>query len=113
MKIENYSFGEMKIGGKSYTSDLKIINGQIIVNWRRKEGHSLTPEDIKDVLHAKPKTFVVGCGYASVLKVPAQLKNILSQKGIEIIDVPTKKAVDIFNSTTDLEKTAFGFHLTC
>lgn len=113
MKIENYSFGEMKIEGRPYTSDLKIINGQITVNWWRKEGHSLTLEDIKDVLNAGPKTFVMGCGYASVLKVPHQLKEVLSQKGIKIIDVPTKKAVDIFNSSPDLKKTAFGFHLTC
>ena len=113
MKIEDYSFGTIIIDGSSYTNDLKIIDGQIIRDWWRKEGHGLCLEDIKDVLDSDAQTFVMGCGYAGILKVTASFKDLLSKKGIQIMDVPTRKAVDLFNSSSDLNKTAFGFHLTC
>ena len=113
MKIESYSFGEIVIDGKRYTSDLKIIQGSIVCNWWRKDGHSLCENDIKDALSAGVNKFIIGCGYSSALKVPEALKKTLADRGIILISLPTKKAVEEFNNTTDLIKTAFGFHLTC
>ena len=113
MKIEKYSFGEMIIDGKTFTSDLKIIGGRIVSHWWRRDGHSLCLEDIDDALKEKIDTFVMGCGYSSVLKVPSSLKKALSERGITLIDLPTVKAVEKFNQTDDLKKASFGFHLTC
>jgi hypothetical protein len=113
VKIEKYTFGEMVIDGRSYTNDLKIICDMIIPDWWRNEGHSLCLDDISDILDAKPKTFVIGCGYSGILEVPHALKDNLLARGINIIDLPTEQAVNIFNDTPDFSAAAFAFHLTC
>lgn len=103
----------MIIDGKRYTSDLKIIKSCIFDKWWRKEGHSLCLSDIDDILQEKPERIVIGCGYSGVLKVPSSLKADLQHQGIALIDVPTRKAVEMFNASNDLEKSVYGFHLTC
>ena len=113
MKIERYSFGEMIIDDRFYTKDLKIIKGCIVDSWWRKDGHSLCLSDIDDILQENPERIIIGCGYSGFLKVPPLLIAGLQKKGISLIDVPTQKAVEMFNSAGDLKKAAFGFHLTC
>ena len=57
--IEKYSFGSIVVDGKQYTSDIKIIDGVVIPNWWRKEGHSLCREDIEDIIEEKPDTWLL------------------------------------------------------
>ena len=113
MKIEKYSFGEMIIDGQTFTADLKIIKAHVMSGWWREQGHSLSLTDIEDVLKQNPLAFIIGCGYSGTLKVPPALKKSLNDRGIDLVDVTTQEAVAIFNSTDDLLRTAFGFHLTC
>lgn len=43
MKIDDYTSGShIRIDGKTYRQDLKIIEGTAKSNWWRKEGHRLT-----------------------------------------------------------------------
>ena len=114
MKIKEYSFGKIRIDDCSYSSDLKIIKGNVIPNWWRESGHSLSLSDINDMINEKGiKIIVIGCGYNGMLKVPEAIKHSLLKKNIKLIDVSTSQAVKIFNETDYAEKTAFGLHLTC
>jgi len=72
--IENYSFGSMTISEKQYTSDLKIINGQVYPDWRRKTGHSITVDEVADILSAKPDYLIIGSGKFGLMKVSHELK---------------------------------------
>ncbi len=114
LRIDDYHFGEMVISGKVYRSDLKIINGEVLPNWWRKEGHRLALEDIADVIQAQPEVLVVGTGAYGVMKVPEAVKKALEEKGIKLEAYPTAKAAARFNELFAAGKRVAGaFHLTC
>lgn len=112
--IDDYKFGNIRIDGKSYTSDVKIIDGQVKPNWWRKEGHKLFAEDIKDILKAKPEVLVVGTGAYGAMKVVAQTKESLKEKGIQLIEAKSEQACNTYNQLLKAGKrVAFACHLTC
>ncbi len=110
MKIKTYSFGKMTINNKTYTNDLKIINGQIKSNWWRNKGHELSVDDIDDIMEQKPEKLVIGTGNSGQMSVPNDVREEIKNKGIELIIKKTPKAVEEFNR---IENTAGAFHLTC
>jgi len=112
--IEDYGFGKMRIDGKEFTKDLKIINGEVIPNWWRKQGHSVEPADIEDILQADPDVLILGKGKPGMMKSSAPLRELLEQQGIELIEQSTSKALKTFNELTQQGKrVCAGFHLTC
>jgi hypothetical protein len=112
--IENYSFGSMTISGKRYTSDLKIINGQVHPDWRRKTGHSVTVDEVIEILNTKPDYLIIGSGKFGLMKISEQLRRHLPDCGIQIIVERSKVAMKTFNQLyTDGKNVAGGFHLTC
>ena len=112
--IEQYSFGMMVISGKTYSYDLKIINGQVVPEWWRKSGHVVDIEDVKNILGANPKYLIIGTGIGGRMKVSEKVRAELNRHGIELIEEPTAKAVETFNQIFDKGKNiAAGFHLTC
>jgi hypothetical protein len=115
MKIDDYASGShMRIGGKTYRKDLKIINGVVKGNWWRGRGHRLDPSDIEDILAARPETLVIGTGYAGAMDVPETTLSIITGRGIRVIAEPTKQAVQTFNRLAGTEESIAGaFHLTC
>ena len=112
--IENYSFGSITISGKQYTSDLKIINGQVYPDWLRKSGHSVDVDEVSDIIKAKPDYLIVGSGVFGSMKFTDQLKQHLADCGIQVIEEPTIIAIGLFNLMyADDKNVAGGFHLTC
>ncbi len=111
--IESYSFGSIVIDGKQYTSDVKIIDGQVMRNWWRKDGHSICEADVADILAAKPDVLILGTGTYGILKVPKAFKNLMESHDIDLIAQPTDKAVKTYNELCQTKNVAAGFHLTC
>lgn len=112
--IESYSFGKMTIDGKLYTKDLKIIDGAVVPEWWRGNGHKVSITDIQDILAAKPDVLVLGKGKPGLMKSDAELKALLQKKGIELIEQSSSKAVATFNTLSNSgRKVCAGFHLTC
>jgi hypothetical protein len=112
--IESYSFGSMTITGQSHRNDLKIIDDKIVGNWWRREGHALYAQDIDDILYASVETLVVGTGAYGGMKVTEEAAQAIEGQGINLVAVPTKEAVSIFNSLhAQGKKVAGAFHLTC
>ncbi len=111
--IESYSFGNIKINGKSYTSDVIIYEDRVDGNWWRKEGHSLHPEDLKEMVKEKPEVIIIGTGAYGVMKIPEETVEWIESSGIEIMGKPTKEAVDLYNEIAGRKKTFAGLHLTC
>ncbi|MHC4661426.1 MAG: Mth938-like domain-containing protein [Planctomycetota bacterium] len=112
-QIESYSFGRIKVSGKAYSSDIIITPAGVIDNWWRKEGHSLHPKDLDAVIAAAPEILVIGCGVSGILKVPAKTRKWISEKGIELIDLPTGEACDRYNELASKKIVVAGLHLTC
>ncbi len=112
--IEAYSFGNMRIMGESHRNDLKIIENKIVGNWWRREGHALYPEDIDDILYSSVETLVVGTGAYGRMRITEDAAKAIEGRGIQLVAVPTKEAVSIFNSLHSQGKHVAGaFHLTC
>lgn len=112
--IDDYRFGNIRIEGKSYTNDVKIIDGKVKPNWWRKEGHKLFPEDIEDILEAKPEVLVVGTGAYGAMKVVSQLRELLKEREIELIEAKSEEACHTYNQLLKAGKRiAFACHLTC
>jgi len=114
MKIEYYSFGSIRVDGRTYTSDLIIFPDRIIDRWRRVEGHSLAVEDLGDVLACAPRILIVGRGAFGCMKISSVTREFLEKKGIELIDGKTADMVSVFNDKAASGERPIGaFHLTC
>ena len=113
--IESYVSGRsMRVAGKTYTTDLKIIGDTVKDNWWRRKGHRLLSDDIVDILESRPDVLVVGTGYAGNLDIPANLRRDIAELGVRLLSERTAEAVELFNRhRTREENVAGAFHLTC
>ncbi|MBW8038895.1 MAG: hypothetical protein FVQ85_02720 [Planctomycetes bacterium] len=114
MHIDSYQFGKIVIDGQSYTSDLIVLGDSVQADWWRKQGHSLTVEDLQTILKVKPSILVVGCGASGQMEVPDQTRQILKQHNIQIETFDSYKAVQKFNEFSEAGvNVAAAIHLTC
>jgi len=112
-KIEKYSFGEIVIDGKRYSSDVLIYPNRVDSSWWRKEGHNLVIADIKEVLEEKPEVLIIGTGASGVMRVSAEVTRKAKDSGIELIVQPSEKACQEYNKVSSEKKTIACLHLTC
>jgi hypothetical protein len=110
--IDDYDFGKIVINGKTYTNDVRVIEGRVMPNWWRKEGHWLFLQDFKDLLEKKPKTIIVGTGYSSEMVVDPAVIKYCEKKSIALIELPTQQAVKKYNEMEGPGVIGL-FHLTC
>jgi len=114
MHIDSYQFGEIVIDGTAYTTDCLIFAGNVHPDWWRKQGHSLSIDDLEPVLAAKTAVLIVGCGASGLMKVPQETRQAIRQEDIELEVLDTQKAVQRFNElATQGQDFAAALHLTC
>ena len=113
--IDEYRTGNsMTVNGKTYRQDLKIIRGEVKGNWWRREGHRLDPDDIEDILAARPDVLVIGTGHAGNLRVPGSLRRTIENYQIKVIAETTADATRTYNRLMEEGQDVAGaFHLTC
>ena len=111
--IDNYSFGVIVIDGKRYDADIKIIDGKVVPDWWRKDGHSICREDVGDIISAKPEVLIIGTGSYGVLKIPQQFRELMDSLNIELLAEKTDTACKIYNKLSGEKRVCFGAHLTC
>lgn len=115
LRIDEYSFGRMTIGGKEFTSDLIIHrDGRIQDRWWRTQGHKLIPGDITTVFDTNPEKLVIGTGASGLMSVSESVLELCEKRGIEVEACRTAAAVTRFNEAVEADKSvAACFHLTC
>jgi hypothetical protein len=114
MYIDSYQFGKTVIDRKAYNTDCLILGNSVLANWRRKQGHLLTAEDLEPIMAAMPSVLVVGCGASGLMKISEDLGQVLREHKIELFAANTHKAVVKFNElATKGENVAAALHLTC
>jgi len=111
--IESYSFGKIVVDGLEFTADVLILPGGVRPRWRRKEGHLLVPEDLSDVLVAKPATLVIGTGNVGLMQVPQATLDYLSAQGLRVEAHPTAAACQRYNELVMQGTVGAALHLTC
>ncbi len=114
MHIDSYQFSKIVIDGVTYNSDVIILGDSVQSNWWRRQGHSLSAEDLKTVIAAKPSVLVVGCGASGLMKVPDQTRQVLQEHDIQLQALDTSEAIQRFNELSQAGvNVAAALHLTC
>ena len=114
VKIENYTFGSVKIDGKEFKSDLIIYPDRVDDKWWRREGHLLQMEDLTAVFACKPDVLIVGRGLPGLMKVDGKVEGHCRLNNIKLIVRPTSQAVDEYNRWAAInQKVVACLHLTC
>jgi hypothetical protein len=67
--IHSYSLGSITIDDVKFTKDHVIFPDRINSSWRRKIGHLLTEDDIKEILDYKPEALIIYTGANGLMKV--------------------------------------------
>ena len=112
--ITEFSFGKIVCGGKTYSNDIKIINGQVVADWWRKSGHRVDVEDIADILEAKPDILVIGKGSPGLMKSTASLRAYLTANDIALFEKKSAQAIRVFNQLHQgAKRVAAGIHVGC
>ncbi len=113
-QIESYSFGRITVDGKTYSNDLIILPAGVRPGWWRKQGHNLHPDDLKQVVEAKPSVLVIGSGNLGRMQVPQDALAHLQTHGIRAIVERTAEACQRYNELARQgEAVAAALHLTC
>lgn len=114
MMIDDYQFARMIVEGRSFDSDLKIVEGSIVPGWWRKSGHIVDVDDLEDILSAKPDVLVIGKGQPGRMEPTDLLRKKLQTANIKLVEQSTPEAVKTFNRLKEEgKKVAAAFHLTC
>lgn len=90
MRVDDYSFGRIWIGGKEYATDLWIINGKIskrhksISRVRLGTSHKVCKKELERVVTGRTKRVVIGTGASGLLSLEKEGIEYLKEKGIKL-----------------------------
>lgn len=112
MRIEYYDFGEVIVDGREYAGDVIIYPSRVSANWWRKAGHSLSIDDLKNVIAEKPEIIIIGTGFDGCMKIPPETKKYIESQNIKLIIETTKNAIELHNEL-QIKHIITCLHLTC
>lgn len=117
MRIEDFSFGSIQIDGETYEHDVVIDRGEIkkrkkkpSKKFRDKFGH--TPLSIEEKIPWECRQLIIGNGFSGALPVMDAVKRKAEKRGVELIILPTPKALERLNKESN-EDTNAVLHVTC
>jgi hypothetical protein len=116
MQLDQFRFGAIRIDGVTLTSDVVIDRGDVRKRkkkaskpFRDRFGH--TPLSVEENIPWKCRTLVVGTGAEGALPVMKEVQREADRRGVELIVMPTPKAVTRLNrQAKDVNAV---LHLTC
>jgi hypothetical protein len=116
MRIEDFSFGHITIGGVSYEHDVVIDHGSIRKRKKKPSkrlrdefGH--TPLSAEENIPWKCRRLIIGTGTYGNLPVMDDVKREAARRKIELIILPTAKAIRALREAS--KKTNAILHVTC
>jgi hypothetical protein len=112
-KIDEYSFGHIKIDDRTYTSDVIIHPDGVQAEWWRIQGHSLDLRDLDSIWAWEPVVLVIGTGMSGVMQVPEETGRLIRQREVELVVEPTEQACQTYNRHSAVRRTVAALHLTC
>lgn len=112
--IDRYKFGQIVVGGQTYSSDLIIFPGRVDAAWWRVRGHELAVDDLSAVLAEPPEVLVVGTGRYGRLVVLPETEQALAERDVQLVAQPTQAACETYNELLQAGKRVVAaLHLTC
>ena len=112
-EIQVYSFGRIVIDDVVYNRDVIIFPDRVRSNWWRRAGHILAIEDLVEVLEGDPEILILGRGAFGRMKVSDDVRELISERGIELIVLRTEDAGKAYNELRERRRVIAALHLSC
>jgi hypothetical protein len=116
MRIDEFTFGSIRIDGVTYEHDVVIDGGR--VGKRKKKpsrplraafGH--TPLSVGEHIPWDCRRLVIGTGAGGALPVMDEVRQEAARRGVELLTVQTSEAIEVLRSGS-MDTNAI-LHLTC
>jgi hypothetical protein len=116
VRIDNFSFGSIRIGGHTYHHDVVVDRGRVRerrkgASKRHRESYGHTPLSAEEEIPWGCRRLVIGTGAAGALPVMEAVKAEARRRHVELVTVPTEQAIDLLVS--DAKDTNAILHITC
>jgi hypothetical protein len=115
MHFDEFSFGTLRIDGRTYEQDVVIDRGEIrkrkkmpSKKFRDEFGH--TPLSIEEEIPWKCRRLVIGTGAYGRLPVMKQVKREAERRHVQLVIVPTSEALQIIERESEANAI---LHVTC
>ena len=104
MQFESFSFGSIRIDGTTYEHDIVITGGKVRKRKKQaskkyRDAYGHTPVSIEEEIPWKCKRLVIGTG-TGALPVMDKVKREAKRRKIELLIVPTARAIELPNKNT-------------
>jgi hypothetical protein len=110
LRIDKFNFGLIIINGKEYRQDVFVTNNSV----EEKEGsHTIKKDDIDKALLNEPDFIIIGRGVSGAVEVPDEIRDIVAQNNVELIEGKTGDVIKDFNRLKGKNKVVGIFHITC
>ena len=116
-KIEEYSFGSIKIDNDIYSKDLWIISGKIkkrdksIAKSKYGSSHKISREELKRVVTEKTRRVIIGSGDSGLVSMTNKAMKYLEEKRI---DLKVYRTGELARMKMEMGEEDSGIiHLTC
>jgi len=114
MRIDDYTFGKIRIDGRPYTADLILFPDRIEEDWWRKQGHYLQVADLSGLAGTTCDALVIGTGAHGAMRVAKEVETWLKGLAIRWEAHPTGKACERYNALVgEGKRVVAALHLTC
>jgi hypothetical protein len=111
VKINSFRFGSLTINNKTYDTDMVVSwDGELIP---RESSHTISKEELMDMLVKGPEVILIGTGTAGCLKIDREIEDLAQGNNVEIVAKKTAEAVDEFNKKSRSKKIVAMLHVTC
>lgn len=111
--IQAYRFGRIVIDDVVYNRDVIIFPDRVRPNWWRRAGHSLAIEDLVEVLEGDSEVIILGRGVFGRMKVADDVREWISDRGIELVVFRTEGAIKAYNELRERRRVIAALHLSC
>jgi hypothetical protein len=116
MRIQEFSFGRIKIDGKEYDHDVVIDRGSIAKRDKKPSKHLTeqfghTPLSIREDIPWNCRRLIIGTGAYGNLPVTDEIKREAVDRQVDLLMMPTLKAIEKVNESEP--QTNAILHVTC
>ena len=116
MRIEEFSFGSIRIDGHTYEKDVTIDRGKVRQREKKpskkfRDAFGHTPLSVEERIPWKCRRLVIGTGSYGRLPVMDEVKREARDRKVKLVILPTPQAIEALESASD--ETNAILHVTC
>jgi hypothetical protein len=116
MRIDQFTFGSIRIDGVTYEHDVVIARGRVRKRKKKsskpfRDAFGHTPLSIEENIPWDCRRLVVGTGADGALPVMDEVKREAARRGVELLTVPTSEAIRPLQA--EPKDTNAILHVTC